>query len=241
LYDTSIDTNLSLCVCRDRFWRISRHSFWGGVRKITCVLTRLWVNGNLSGAFLILDTTEAQLIWWSMLMSSGGHTRLDETWRLFETYAGTPDGSWLTKTRCVVTCRSEFWGCTTMSRPRTTIAELAPEDVVMAFMEFVVDVLSRQERGDPVPKDEGWKHSKGVHEMVLPCVSSYYGRRCDRSWLHSTCPSLRGGYCWAAVGQTASWPIPDHPKHQSHNRQRYGGSWCVFESYSCRHYGEHLG
>jgi hypothetical protein len=49
----------------------------------------------------------------------------------------------------------------TIPIPPTTIVELAPEEVVMASMEFVVHVLSQQERGDPVPKDEGWKHSKG--------------------------------------------------------------------------------
>ena len=46
-------------------------------------------------------------------------------------------------------------------RPPTTIAELAPYEVVMAFMEFAVPVLSQQEKGDPVPEDEVWKHSKG--------------------------------------------------------------------------------
>jgi len=46
-------------------------------------------------------------------------------------------------------------------RPPTKIAELLPEDVVMAFMEFVVHVLSQQKMGDPVLEDEVWKHSVG--------------------------------------------------------------------------------
>lgn len=49
----------------------------------------------------------------------------------------------------------------TIPGPLTTIAELAPKEVVMAFMEFLVHVLSEQERGDVVPKDEVWKHPKG--------------------------------------------------------------------------------
>jgi len=36
----------------------------------------------------------------------------------------------------------------------TRIVDIEPADVVVAFMEFVVHVLSQQERGDPVPKDE---------------------------------------------------------------------------------------
>jgi len=44
-------------------------------------------------------------------------TSLGETWRLFGTYSGTPDGSWPTGTGCAVTCRSGFWGSTVMSRP----------------------------------------------------------------------------------------------------------------------------
>jgi hypothetical protein len=31
----------------------------------------------------------------------------------------------------------------------------------MAFMEFAIHVLSQQEKNDPLPEDEGWKHSKG--------------------------------------------------------------------------------
>jgi hypothetical protein len=111
LYHTCADINLSLCFCRDGFWRTSCSSFWGSV------LTRLWVDGNLIGAFLIVDTIEAQLIWWTIIMSFGGRTSLGETWRLSGPYAGTPDGSWPAKTRCVITCRNEFWGNTTMSKP----------------------------------------------------------------------------------------------------------------------------
>ncbi|RHN49885.1 putative protein-serine/threonine phosphatase [Medicago truncatula] len=49
----------------------------------------------------------------------------------------------------------------TVPRPPTTIVPLAPAEVATAFFEFVVHVLSQQDRGDPVPEDEWWKHSDG--------------------------------------------------------------------------------
>jgi len=81
----------------------------------TLLLPRLWVNGNLPGDLLILDTTKMSLITWTILMSSRGRTRDDDTLRPFRTYAGTPDGSWPTKTRGSVTCQSGFLGSTGMS------------------------------------------------------------------------------------------------------------------------------
>jgi hypothetical protein len=49
----------------------------------------------------------------------------------------------------------------TVPRPPTDIGPLAPGDVAMAFMEFALHVLSQQERGDMVPDDESWSHSRG--------------------------------------------------------------------------------
>ena len=49
----------------------------------------------------------------------------------------------------------------TVPRPPTTTVPLAPAEVATAFLEFVVHVLSRQDKGEPVPEDEGWKHSDG--------------------------------------------------------------------------------
>jgi len=69
------------------------------------------------GVFMILDTTEASLIWWWILVSSGGHTRIDETSRLYTTSACTPVRSWLAKTRCAFTCLSGFLGSTTIIGP----------------------------------------------------------------------------------------------------------------------------
>ena len=80
------------------------------------MLIRFWVNGNPLGTILLLDTTEASLIWWRMLMSSRDRTRISETSHLFRTYACTLDRSCPTKKRCVITCQSRFWGNTTISR-----------------------------------------------------------------------------------------------------------------------------
>ena len=86
------------------------------MRPTTLILPRLWVNGNLPEAFLILDTIEVPLIRCTTLMSSGGRTRGDDTSRPFRTYAGTPDGSWLAETGWSATCQSGFLGSTSMSR-----------------------------------------------------------------------------------------------------------------------------
>jgi len=49
----------------------------------------------------------------------------------------------------------------TIPRPPTTIGDLVPADVVIAFTYFVVHVLSQQEMGDPFPEDGVWKHEIG--------------------------------------------------------------------------------
>jgi len=117
LYNTCADINLFLCVCRDGLWHTSRTSFRGlKMMPTTLLLPRLWVNGNLPGAFLILDTTELPLIRWTILMSPGGRTRDGNTSRSFRTYAGTPNGSWPTATGWSVTCHSGSLGSTSMSR-----------------------------------------------------------------------------------------------------------------------------
>ena len=85
------------------------------MRTTTLLFPRMSVNGNLPGAFLILDTTELPLIRWTILMSPGGRTRDGDTSRPFRTYAGTPDGSWPTATGWSVTCQSGFLGSTGMS------------------------------------------------------------------------------------------------------------------------------
>jgi len=86
------------------------------MRTTTLLFPCLSANGNLLGAFLILDNTELPLIRWTILMSPGGRTRDDDTSRPFRTYACTPDGSWLAATGWSVTCKSGFLGSTGMSR-----------------------------------------------------------------------------------------------------------------------------
>jgi len=117
LYNTCADINLFLYVCRDGFWHTSLTSFRRfKMRTTTLLFPRLSVNGNLPGAFLILDTIELPLIHWTILMSPEGRRRDDDTSRPFRTYAGTPDGSWPTVTGWSVTCQSGFLGNTGMSR-----------------------------------------------------------------------------------------------------------------------------
>jgi len=135
------------------------------MKIMTLLLPHLWVNGNLPGALLILDSTKMSLIRWIILMSSGGHTRNDDTLRPFRRY-------------------------------------------VMA------------------DKDSRVRH---LPEQVL----RQYGYVQTIPWLHSwcpssSCPSLRGGYCWAAVDQTSSRTIPDHQQHQSQSEQCNGASCCVW-------------
>jgi len=43
-------------------------------------------------------------------------------------------------------------------RPPTTVMPLAPADVVVAFLEFALYVVSQQQRGGQVPDAEPWKH-----------------------------------------------------------------------------------
>jgi len=90
--------------------------FRGRNMKITNGITRLWVDGNLKGGSLMLNTSETCWIWWSIVMYTGGHTSADETWRLFRMCAGTPDKSWPKNKRWCVTFPSGFWGSTNMFR-----------------------------------------------------------------------------------------------------------------------------
>ena len=49
----------------------------------------------------------------------------------------------------------------TVPRPHTSIGPLDPAEVAIAFLEFVVHVLSQQERGESIPEDKDWMHSNG--------------------------------------------------------------------------------
>ena len=53
----------------------------------------------------------------------------------------------------------------TIPIPPTTIVDLEPAEVVMAFMEFVVHVLSQQKRGGLVSEDDVCKQSKGYMKL----------------------------------------------------------------------------
>jgi len=47
--------------------------------KITNDITRMWVDGNLKGGLLMLNTSEACWIRWNIVMYTGGRTSADET------------------------------------------------------------------------------------------------------------------------------------------------------------------
>jgi hypothetical protein len=48
----------------------------------------------------------------------------------------------------------------TIPRP-TMIEPLEPAEVVIAFLEFALHVITQQRRGDPVSEGEEWMHSVG--------------------------------------------------------------------------------
>jgi len=192
------------------------------MRTTTLLFPHLSVNGNLPGAFLILDITELPLIRWTILMSPGGRTRDDNTSRPFGTYAGTLDGSWSTVTGWCVTCQSGFLGSMGMSRLFPGLLQTLSflrqmtwprPSLSLLYMSLVISrgviQLGITNRGHILKGT--WDGSLEYHILLwTPCIHSWL-----RSWCpSSSCPSLRGGYCWAAVGQTSSRPILDHQQHQ---------------------------
>ena len=46
----------------------------------------------------------------------------------------------------------------TVPRRSATFLEFASADVIVAFLEFPLHVVSQRERGEPVLDDEPWKH-----------------------------------------------------------------------------------
>jgi hypothetical protein len=107
----------------------------------------------------------------------------------------------------------------TIPRPPTDIGPLESGDVAMAFMEFALHVLSQQKRGDLVLDNELWAHSRGYmrwfctvsHPIVNPPTAIP-----DYTADAHPCPvpSLQGGYCSVAVGQTSSRFVPGHQQHE---------------------------
>jgi len=138
--------------------------FQGRNMKITNGRTRVWVDGNLNGGLLMLDTLEAWWIRCSIVLSSWGRMSTDETWRLFRTCASTSDGSWPANKRWCVTCRSGLWGSTTMFRPFLDLLRrlglLTQQRWLLPSWSLLsMSLVSR--RGVRIPDDEEWKHSDG--------------------------------------------------------------------------------
>jgi len=121
----------------------------------------MWVDGHLKGGLLILNTSEACWIAWSIVMSPGGRTSADETW--FMTCAGTLDGSWPTNRGWCVTCRSGFWDSTNMFRPFPDLllrSCLLPQQMwLLPSWSLLSMSLPQQHRGHQVPDEEPWRHS----------------------------------------------------------------------------------
>ena len=55
----------------------------------------------------------------------------------------------------------------TIPKPPSDIGRLAVDDVVMAFLEFALHVLSQQDRGGPVSDKESWAHSRGYMRWFI--------------------------------------------------------------------------
>jgi len=84
----------------------------------------------------------------------------------------------------------------TVPRPPTMILPLAPADVAAAFLEIALHVVSQQERGEPVPDDEPWKHLDGymrwfyrvsilLSSALLPFLSTWFPDLSTRRFLLS--------------------------------------------------------
>ena len=109
---------------------------------------------------------------------------------------------------------------------------LLPLTHLWPHVEFALYVISHQHRGHLVPDNQPWAHTKGYMRWFIRVSHPIVNPPCGHSWLRSwcpssSCPSLRGGYCWAAMGQTSSRPIPDHQQHQGQSGRCNGTFCCV--------------
>ena len=53
-------------------------------------------------------------------------------------------------------------------RPPTDIEVLAEDDVTDAFTEFALHVISHQQRGEQVPDNQPWAHTRGYMRCNTP-------------------------------------------------------------------------
>lgn len=97
-------------------------------------------------------------------MPSGGRTRIIGTLLCFMIFVGTPAGSLPTVQRGAFTCRSGFSDNTDICRPFPDLlpmfVALNPEDVVVAFQDSILHVLSQADRGRQIAADQ-WRCRKG--------------------------------------------------------------------------------
>jgi len=248
LYNTCVNINLFLCICRDGFWflRTLGTSFRGFIMmSMTLLLPRLWANGNLPGALLILDTTEMPFIRWTILMSPWSCTRDDDTSRPFRTYVGTLNGSWPTKTRGYGTCQSRFLGSTVMSILFPGFLQtlgLLRQGTWLWPSCSLLYMSSASKRGVIWFRIRSRGLIRGGTWDGSIEYQSYCEPPCGHSLLHnscpsSSCPSLRGGYCSTVVGHTSSRSIPGHRQHERQSGACNGDSRGGFKSTLLQHFG----
>ena len=110
----------------------------------------------------------------------------------------------------------------TVLRPHTDIGPLASKEVAMAFMEFALHVLSLQERGDMVPENEPWSHSRGnmrwfcsvSHPIVnppaaIPNIPPYEEVIVEQQWVRHPPYPLQIIHDVRGIVDSATMEIPD--------------------------------
>jgi len=173
---------------------------------------------KLPGAFLILDITEASLIWWWILVSSRCHTRIGETSRLYTTSASTPVGLWSAKRRCAFTCRSGFPGSTSIIQPFLDLRRwlgLLSQRMWLWHFRILWSMSLPRRRGI----GRQGRRNRGSLRRGTSNGSTMYLILCSATMCPLLCIQLmfllRGGYCWTVVGQISSRPTPNYWEHQS--------------------------
>ena len=140
-------------------------SFRGRNMKITNGRTRMWVDDKPKRGFVDADH-------FRVLMDSMEHSRV--FWRPYERRRDvTPFqdvcyySGWIMASKQKMVCHlservlRQYDYVQTVPRPPTTILPLAPADMAAVFLEFALHVVSQQQRGEPVPDEDPWKHSDG--------------------------------------------------------------------------------
>ena len=97
-------------------------------------------------------------------------------------------------------------------RPSTDIEVLAADDVAHAFTEFALHVLSHQQRGDQVPDNQPWAHTRGYMRWFVAVSHPIVNSPAAIPDYATTAPPRPVPPYEVIVEQqwTSSRPIPDH-------------------------------